>query len=390
MALLAKSPPGFSHFKHLEPVVAHGGSEDKSGSVKGLWGGVGEDELRKLATEALKGMGDQVSAGMMKSPSTLILENYNEQPLHVRSRAEQWELARSEITLGEKLGEGDGGVIMHADWRGLDAVAKMLKSDNRNSHISSDVQRADLINEISVLSRLRHPNLVMFLGACTIGEPLLILSEHMRGGNLEDFLIRNRKVAGKPWVPPLKLVARWSVELARAICFLHNCSPIVIHRDLKPANLLLNEDGHIKVGDFGLCKVKRGVGKVSGAYKMTGKTGSMRYMAPEVFHDNPNYDEKVDIYGMAMIYWYMAMGERPFDRVPANIVAEQAANASLRPSLDALTARTGPEFSELVEAAWSGNPAKRPTAGQLVDMLEVWGQQIPQGKDKKGKNCTIM
>jgi len=377
--------------KHLDPAPRVGDQSSHSGSPSGIWGGVDEQELRKLATEALKGMGDQVSAGMMKSPSTLILEDYNEQPLHVRSRAEQWELARSEIILGEKLGEGDGGVIMHADWRGLDAVAKMLKQEGADSHISSDVQRADLINEISVLSRLRHPNLVMFLGACTIGEPLLILSEHMRGGNLEDFLIRNRKVPGKPWVPPLKLVARWTVELARAICFLHNCSPIIIHRDLKPANLLLNEDGHIKVGDFGLCKAKRGMEKIHGTYQMTGKTGSMRYMAPEVFHDDPNYDEKVDIYSMAMIFWYMAMGERPFDRVPANVVAQQAANASLRPSLDALSAKTGAEFSTFVDAAWNRDPAVRPTATQLVDMLEAWGQSVPQGKDKKGgKNCSIM
>ena len=46
-------------------------------------------------------------------------------------------------------------------------------------------------------------------------------------------------------------VLRWGVELARALCFLHNCSPIIIHRDLKPANLLLNEDGHMKVMSLG-------------------------------------------------------------------------------------------------------------------------------------------
>ena len=42
-------------------------------------------------------------------------------------------------------------------------------------------------------------------------------------------------------------VLSWSMELSRALCFLHNCNPVIIHRDLKPANLLLNEDGHLKV-----------------------------------------------------------------------------------------------------------------------------------------------
>jgi len=67
--------------------------------------------------------------GMTKSMSTEILHQYNKQPIHVRSRAEQWELPRTEIELTGKLGEGDGGVIFYAHWRGLDVVAKMLKTD---------------------------------------------------------------------------------------------------------------------------------------------------------------------------------------------------------------------------------------------------------------------
>lgn len=119
---------------------------------------------------------------MVKSTSTEILCQYNQQPIHVRSRAEQWELSRSEIQLTTKLGEGDGGVIYHAHWRGLDVVAKMLKTEgDRPSAMDGAVARADLINEISVLSRLRHPNLVMFLGACTVKEPLIILNEYLSG-----------------------------------------------------------------------------------------------------------------------------------------------------------------------------------------------------------------
>jgi serine/threonine protein kinase len=189
------------------------------------------------------------------------------------------------MKFGSKIGEGDGGVIYRAEWRGLEVVAKMLRTEDEEmeSNISMEVARQDLVNEISVLSRLRHPNLVMFLGACTIGEPLVILSEYMPGGNLEDVLVkRMADNKGVPNPPPNKMVLRWSIELARALCFLHNCSPPIIHRDLKPTNLLIDESGHLKVGDFGLCKVKQ-LASVSGAYSMTGNTGE------EPFHMSLEY-----------------------------------------------------------------------------------------------------
>jgi serine/threonine protein kinase len=87
-------------------------------------------------------------------------------------------------------------------------------------------------------------------------------------------------------------VLQLSIELSRAVSFLHNCNPPIIHRDLKPANLLLTASGRLKVCDFGLSRVKQ-VGFKLGAYRMTGKTGSLRYMAPEVFQLDPKYDEKV-------------------------------------------------------------------------------------------------
>ena len=126
----------------------------------------------------------------------------------------------------------------------------------------------------------------------------------------------------------------------------------------------------------------------AGTYRMTGKTGSMRYMAPEVFLDNPQYDEKVDIYSTGLIMWYMTMGERPFDRVPAQVVAEKASSAALRPNLDAVHAVGGPRYASLMERCWSSEPNSRPSAGQLVDELESLTKEFKEKKDK-GK-CLVM
>jgi serine/threonine protein kinase len=367
-----------------------------------------ESEMRMLATQHLRDLvqaSHEASAGGMvtivqasheasaggkfTSTSTEILLQYNRQPLHVRSRAEQWELPRTEIQLASKLGEGDGGVIYRAQWRGLDVVAKMLKTaTDRASAIDRSVAKADLINEISLLSRLRHPNLVMFLGACTMQEPLIIISEYLSGGNLEDYLLSKRKGgrSGKPFQPPPKLVLQWCMELARALCFLHNCNPIIIHRDLKPANLLLNEDGHLKIGDFGLSKVKD-LQKIAGTYRMTGKTGSMRYMAPEVYLEDPQYDEKVDIYSTGLIMWYMTTCERPFDRVPAQVVAEKASTTMLRPDIHPVVVVGGPRYAALIQRCWDNEPNARPSAAQLVDELEALSSEF---KEKKGSKCSIM
>jgi hypothetical protein len=119
----------------------------------------------------------------------------------LRAKAEQWLLKPEEVSVGKRMGQGAGGVIYHAKWRGLDVVAKMLRPEGeRDGNINREVARNDLINEICLLSHLRHPCLVMFLGAVLSpdanGETLLILNEYMSGGNLEDFFTAKHRQLG--------------------------------------------------------------------------------------------------------------------------------------------------------------------------------------------------
>jgi hypothetical protein len=154
------------------------------------------------------------------SDSATMVAKLSNIPLHVRGRAEKWELPRSQIQISSKIGEGQGGVVYKCRWRSLDCAAKLLTQDSTES-----IAYFDMVNEISIISHLRHPNLVLFLGACTVGsEPLLILSEFMEGGSLED---RFTKALGRP---SIKVALRWIIDLSRAICFLHNCTTPIIHR----------------------------------------------------------------------------------------------------------------------------------------------------------------
>jgi len=302
----------------------------------------------------------------------------NASTLSGRSHAERWELNRRELKIQEKIGEGQGGHVYKCRWRGLDCTAKMLSRDMGPRELG------DLANEIEILSSLRHPNLVLFLGACTDPDgELIFLNEFCAGGNLEDLFAAKEAKRG-PWRPPVKTALNWCIDLARALCFLHNCNPCVIHRDVKPANLLLSEDMHIKLSDFGISCLM--VGTESGKPRpMTGNTGTKRYMAPEVFRCEPNYDAKVDIYSMAMIFWLICMGTRPFGWLKPDEVAVRA-NSGTRPDLATIRTQAGTQLSSLIERCWAGDPQLRPTAEAVVDELD----ELRQKYLKKSKGCECM
>lgn len=220
------------------------------------------------------------------------------------------------------------------------------------------------MNEISILSHLRHPNLVLFLGACTEGGKLILLSEFMDGGNLEEFVSQHGRV-------PFKSMLSWSQDLGQALCFLHNCSPKIIHRDLKPANLLLTQ-GRLKVADFGLSSGYYAMQGGQAGYVMTGMTGSIRYMAPEVSNVDCDgksaYNENVDIYSTAMIMWYMCVGERPFGDLNCELVTVGTCKG-LRPDLSSIQSRkgpVGPMMAEIISRCWAADPNERWSAQELV------------------------
>lgn len=293
----------------------------------------------------------------------------------------------------ERIGQGQCAEVYRARWRGTVAVAKVLKrAGDYKAGWTLETARADLVHEISVLSHLRHPNLVLFLGASMDKNNVVLLNEYIDGGNLEEYVAAlNVRHPGSRSRIPSKQCARWGIDLSQALTFLHGCNPSVIHRDLKPANLLLCSMGCLKVGDFGLSSA-RPRNMNGGAYVMTGRTGTIRYMAPEAMNldkdGNSTYNEKVDCYSAAMVMWYMCMADKPFGDLDADLIMAGAASG-LRPDLTSIQRRHGKHMAETIKSCWEEDPIKRSTAEELLDKMREQLSIIEKKKSMRRRLTTM-
>jgi serine/threonine protein kinase len=230
----------------------------------------------------------------------------------------------------------------------------------------------DFINEVEILVKLRHPNIVQFLAAVITKPPLMLVTEYLPGGDLHALIQRGPV--------PADLAVAFALDMARGMAYLHGEPNVIIHRDLKPRNLIIDESNELKVGDFGLSKlVKRA--DVHEVYKMTGETGSYRYMAPEVF-EHQNYNTKVDVFSFAMILYEMFEGAAPFASQDAYEAAVMVARENRRPEFGAKTHY--PEgVREVITKCWSEFAVKRPPFDDIVLELE----EIQEKTVKEDRHC---
>ena len=156
-------------------------------------------------------------------------------------------------------------------------------------------------------------------------------------------------------------------EMALGLQYLHSslCSSAVfVHRDLKPDNIAFNASGALVLFDLGLSTLV--ARSETEGYAMTGQTGSLRYMAPEVMLCK-TYNEKVDVYSFAVILWQMATGKIPYEGATKDEFIKFVGKKGFRPEL----ARHWPKaFKELLVACWSPDFIVRPSFDAVVMVLD--------------------
>ena len=254
----------------------------------------------------------------------------------LRSHDTRWIVRRGEIELtGPQLGVGGWATVAVAKFRGAVVAVKRIHNQIVSPHNIQLFQR-----EINMAARLRHPNLVQFLGATMEGEMLIVIE-------LMSTSLRSQLQKDEYFMPPL--VKSISLDVARALTYLHQIQPdALVHRDISSANVLLEQlfEGkwRAKVTDYGSVKVVRQLN--------THNPGSPVYSAPESSNSSL-LSPKMDIFSFGALVLEMLTG-----RLPARYD---------RPGL--LDKVFYEQLLDLIERSLSERPEDRPSASAIISEL---------------------
>ncbi|KAF9976760.1 hypothetical protein BGZ73_007895 [Actinomortierella ambigua] len=275
----------------------------------------------------------------------------------------------SSLVLDKLIGTGAYGSVYHGRWEGRPVAIKKFHISRQEVVNTADT--ASLQREIQLLSGLRDKHIIQFYGTTFDENDMLVLAmEYAAGGSLHG------AINGGEWVRDWPTKIRIAQEMVRGISYIHHKQ--IIHRDLKSLNVLLTSRMEVKLADFGLATVKTHSasrvssnsthGHLANANSGLALKGTLRWMAPELFDKQPKYSTKSDMYGLGMVMWEMAANcTMPFRNLLDNAAVVVLVTRGER---EDLPQDTPDEYRQTVERCWDMDPAKRPTASELVVLTD--------------------
>ncbi|GLT97276.1 hypothetical protein SLE2022_148490 [Rubroshorea leprosula] len=289
-------------------------------------------------------------------------EKINPMPREVAECEIQWE----DLQIGERIGIGSYGEVYRADWNGTEvAVKKFLDQD-----FSGDAL-VQFKSEVEIMLRLRHPNVVLFMGAVTRSPHLSILIEFLPRGSLYKLLHRPN-----PQLDERRRM-RMALDVAKGMNYLHTSHPPIVHRDLKSPNLLVDKNWVVKVCDFGLSRMKHHTFLSS---KST--AGTPEWMAPEVLRNEPA-NEKCDVYSFGVILWELVTLRIPWKGLnPMQVVGAvgfQNRRLEIPDNVD-------PAVAQIIRECWQTEPHLRPSFAQLMCQLRHLQHQCLERSNSANQN----
>ncbi|NWY05254.1 RIPK2 kinase, partial [Nothoprocta ornata] len=262
---------------------------------------------------------------------------------------------------------GTVSAARHADWR-VPVALKCLQGPLLES------DRNHLLKEAEILHKARFRYILPILGICNEPEFLGIVTEYMTNGSLNQLLHGKDVYPDIPWC----LRFRFLYEIALGVNYLHNMNPPLLHHDLKTQNILLDDEFHVKIADFGLSKWRVVSMSQSRSETSLPEGGTIIYMPPEDYTPSQKTRASVkhDIYSYAIIMWEVMSRKQPFEEVinPLQIMYSVSQGQRLDLSEESLSMDIPHRalVTRLIASGWAHNPDERPSFLKcLIDLEPV-------------------
>ncbi|XP_077245359.1 protein kinase superfamily protein [Tasmannia lanceolata] len=290
---------------------------------------------------------------------------------------EEWEIDLSKLDIRSVIAHGTYGTVYRSVYDGQVVAVKVLDWGEGDFATNTETAalRASFKQEVAVWHKLDHPNVTKFVGASmgtselkvppknpsNDGDSSLpskaccVVVEYLPGGTLKQYLIKNRrkKLA-------YKIVIQLALDLARGLSYLH--SRKIVHRDVKTENMLLDINRNLKIADFGVARVE-----AQNPRDMTGETGTLGYMAPEVLDGKP-YNRRCDVYSFGICLWEIYCCDMPYPDLSFAEVSSAVVRQNLRPEIPRCCPSS---LANILRKCWDVNPEKRPEMDEVVRLLEA-------------------
>eukprot|EP00002_Diphylleia_rotans_P035707 TRINITY_DN781_c0_g1_i10.p1 TRINITY_DN781_c0_g1~~TRINITY_DN781_c0_g1_i10.p1 ORF type:complete len:2527 (-),score=625.44 TRINITY_DN781_c0_g1_i10:128-7708(-) len=252
----------------------------------------------------------------------------------------------NELQYHTLIGKGASGEVYEGEWRGTEVAIKRLIQMNITPETLESFKQ-----EISVIVELRHPNIVLFMGACLEKGSLCLVSELMLHGTLFDVLHDRGKDIS------VQLRTHFMYDIVKGMNYLHSSNPPILHRDLKSLNVLVDDRFRLKVSDFGLSTLQ-GASKKSETI-----TGSLQWLAPEVLVGQ-DYVAASDVYSFGIIAWEIMTRCEPYNDIEElESIPILVGRQMCRPSS---TTKIPAPFDAIIESSWNQKLEARPTFSDLT------------------------
>ncbi|EFC46712.1 serine/threonine protein kinase [Naegleria gruberi] len=300
--------------------------------------------------------------------STTVASTYTFTPKLFEKEQLKSTIRTEELSLDEQIGSGSFSEVYRGRWLGATVAVKRFLVN----HIESDEIVQDFIKESKLMSKLRHPNVVQFMGVCIQMPHLYMVTEYCERGNLQHIL-KDKKIKIS-----LRKTISMALDAARGMYYLHTCETPIIHRDFKSANLLVDKNWSVKVGDFGMSRM------IDSQQQMT-VCGTAETCAPEVLKRSM-YTEKADVYSFGIVLWEMFTRSQLYPGMNFYELSSRVVNEGLRPDT------TSTRFTEdhipktiqnLMTDCWDDDPDHRPDFSIIVKKLE---KELEIENQKKNKD----